>query len=109
MRRPRRNKYNAVKVQLDGYTFDSKAEARHYQDLKSLLNAKIITDLVVHPKYPVVYNGNRVCIVELDFEYLQNGEPVFVDVKGVYTAISRLKHKLFRASYGETVTIVRVK
>ena len=106
----RRNKYGAVKVRMDGYLFDSKAEARHYADLQTLQQAKVISALTVHPKYPIVYDGTKVCIVELDFEYYEpaNGKPHYVDVKGVYTAMSRLKHKLFKAFYGQEVEIVKV-
>jgi hypothetical protein len=104
----RRNKYGAVKVRIDGYLFDSKAEARHYSDLKILQQANVISGLTVHPKYPIVYDGNKVCVVELDFEYnLADGTPHYVDVKGMFTAMSRLKHKLFKAFYGQEVEIVR--
>ena len=106
----RRNKFNAVKVKLDGYLFDSKAEAKHYGDLKLLEKAKMISGLVVHPKYPIVYQGIKVCVVELDFEYTNSdGEPEFIDVKGQFLAMSRLKHKLFTAFYGQPVTIVRMR
>jgi hypothetical protein len=105
----RRNKYNAKKTLVDGIVFDSRAEAKYYADLKAMENAKVISGLIVHPKYPIVYQGDKVCIVELDFEYNDvDGAPHFVDVKGVYTAMSRLKHKLFKAFYGSHVEIVRV-
>ena len=104
----RRNKYGAIKVRTDGYLFDSKAEARRYADLKLMQGAGLISGLACHPKYPIVYQGTKVCIVELDFEYTDSsGEPVFEDVKGVYTAMSRLKHKLVKAFYGIDVRIVR--
>lgn len=105
----RRNKFNAVKVRMDGYLFDSKAEARRYSDLKLMQKAGAISGLVVHPKYHIVHTGNKVCTVELDFEYsTSDGGRVFEDVKGVFTALSRLKHKLFQAYYGEPVRIVRM-
>lgn len=107
----RRNKYNAVKTQLDGYTFDSKAEARYYKELKLMQQAKLISELVVHPKYPIIYDGDKVCVVELDFEYMDAklNKVIFIDVKGHYTAMSRLKHKLFEAFYGSPVKIVRMR
>ena len=104
----RRNKYNNVRMRIDGYLFDSKAEARHYSELKLLEKAHQISGLTVHPKYPIVYQNLKVCVVELDFEYSDaEGEPHFEDVKGVFTAMSRLKHKLFKAFYGCQVTLVR--
>jgi len=106
----RRNKYGNKRVKLDGYSFESKAEARYYGEMKLLEQAHIISGLVVHPKYPIVYKGTKVCVVELDFEYCDaDGVIHFVDVKGQYLPMSRLKHKLFKAFYGEEVTIVRDK
>ena len=46
-----RSKYGNQKVALDGHTFDSRAEARRYQELHLLLAAGEITDLVVHPRF----------------------------------------------------------
>jgi hypothetical protein len=44
-------KYNAKKTKLDGFTFDSQAEARRYQDLKLMHEAGEIHKLRVHPRY----------------------------------------------------------
>ena len=49
----RRGKYNAKKIRHDNITFDSQLEFRRYQQLKIMLNAGLIRDLRVHPKYPV--------------------------------------------------------
>ena len=107
---PRRNKYGAIKTKVDGIVFDSRAEARYYQQLKVLEKAGKISGLVCHPRYPIVYQKEKVCVVVLDFEYTDDdGEPHFVDVKGVYTAISRLKHNLFGAFYGQDVEIIKMK
>lgn len=107
----RRNKYGAVKVKADGYTFDSKAEYRRYCELKLLEKAGEILELVVHPRYPIVYDETQICIVELDFAYVDQGASGiryrYEDVKGVYTAMSRLKHKLFKAFYGQEVEILK--
>ena len=104
------SKYHAVKTTIDGYVFDSKAEAKYYGDLKLMQDAKLISGLQIHPKYPIVYQKEKVCVVILDFEYTDaEGEPHFIDVKGFYTAISRLKHKLFKAFYGVDIEIVKAK
>ena len=45
------SKYNAKRVKRDGYTFDSKAEAKRYWELKQLEKAQEIAFLEVHPKF----------------------------------------------------------
>lgn len=118
------NKYNAKKVKADGYTFDSKTEHGRYQELKLLLRAKEITKLEVHPVYkisawrisgvgcgikgefPVTY----VCDVELDFRYRDlKGRVVVEDVKGVDTALSKLKRKLVYAAHGVSVEVIKAR
>ena len=48
---------NVKKITEDGITFDSKREYLRYVDLKLLLKAGEITDLEVHPKYPITIGG----------------------------------------------------
>jgi hypothetical protein len=104
-----RNKYNAKRCELDGIKFDSLMEMKYYQELKLRRKANEIDFIRCHPRFPIELNGAVVCQVELDFQYFDNAtqKTIFVDVKGIYPPISRLKHKLFRAQYGEIVTIVR--
>lgn len=105
-----RNKYNAKRCEEDGIKFDSLAERDYYRQLRlRSLGAKEISCIVCHPQFPITINEIQVCKVELDFQYLDHEAKkiIYVDVKGVYTAISRLKHKLFEAQYNEKVTIVR--
>ena len=45
------NKYSNKKVTIDGFKFDSKKEAKRYSELKLLLRANKITDLILQPKY----------------------------------------------------------
>lgn len=45
------NKFGARKVEVGGYTFASKAEARRYEELRMLVLAGEIRDLVVHPGF----------------------------------------------------------
>ena len=97
-----RNKYGAVKTTLDGYTFDSKREAARYGELKLLEKAGEIQNLTVHPSYQIVpgyYIGEewiRPVHYEADFQYEEDGELIAEDVKGVQTALFKLKAKLFR-------------
>lgn len=108
LRLRRQNKYSAKMVRDDGIVFRSQLEYRRYKDLKLMQTAGVISGLKVHPRYPIVYEGDKVCIVELDFEYnLADGKPVYEDTKGFYDPYSKLKHKLFKAFYGQGVTIVK--
>ena len=95
------SKYGNRHVTEVGYTFDSQAENRHYRELKLLAAASLITDLQVHPRYPLVVNGVRICIYEADFSYKQEGETRVVDVKSpaTRTPVYRLKAKLMQAIY----------
>jgi hypothetical protein len=82
------NKYHAVKVKRDGHTFDSKAEYRRYCELRLLVRAGVITDLVVHPRFNLLpaatWNGKHYRPVNFtpDFQYSKGGKTVVEDVKG---------------------------
>jgi hypothetical protein len=98
------NKYHAVKTQIDGYTFDSKAEGERYLELKSWSQQGKISAIEVHPRFLLQEGGNgmRPIYYVADFKYLdENSNPVIEDVKGVETAVFKLKKKLFQARYPE--------
>ena len=106
-----RNKFGAVKVKLDGHTFDSKAEAKRYGELKLLERAGKITDLEVHPKYDLVLNGVLIATYKPDFRYYDavHRDPLVEDVKSAPTARKRdfvLIRKLMKAIHGIDVEIV---
>lgn len=118
------NKYNARKVRLDGYTFDSAAEGRRYIELKALCNAhdpkERIWDLKIHPRYVLQVGPDAVEIghYTADFEYCRNPGPtgatwrrVIEDVKSepTYTTECRFRIKVFEALYTKKVTIVGLK
>lgn len=97
-----RSKYNAKKTYVDGICFDSKAEAKHYEELKLRMRAGEISDLTVHPRFPLEVNGERICVYEADFQYIdvKRGTLVTSDVKGVKTALYKLKKKLMLVCLG---------
>ena len=101
----KRNKYGAIRDQRDGYKFDSRAEARHYDVLKLRLQAGEIARLVVHPKFRIEVNGVHVCDYVSDFAYEENGEMIVADVKSkpTKTATYRIKSRLMLATLGITV------
>lgn len=102
------NKYHAIKVTDDNIIFDSKGEHKRYCQLKLLLKAKKIKELEIHPKYPILINGKKICSVSFDFKYrTEENELIIEDFKGKDNPLSRLKRKMFEASYGRKVTIVK--
>jgi len=104
----RKGKYGARKVALDGYTFDSEAEARRYGWLKILQSQEKITGLRVHPRYEVqpafIICGEkyRPIVYEADFSYVdEEGSWIVEDVKGAQTSVYKIKKKLFLYNYPE--------
>ena len=107
-----RSKFKNKKVHLDGYTFDSQAEAKHYKfTLKPRLEAGEISHLEIHPRIRCELNGRKICDYIADFRYLdaslegpqgQTGCTVVEDVKGYKTDVYRLKKKLVEAMYPGT-------
>lgn len=99
-------KYKSKKTTIDGITFDSKAEAHRYVELKTLETVGHITHLKLQPEFVLIprftKNGKtyRKTVYRADFAYF-NADGVFVveDVKGFKTDVYKLKKKLFEWSY----------
>lgn len=106
-------KYHNSKITVDGRRFDSKKEARRYQELKFLERANMISDLQCQVKFVLIPsqrdpNTKRViereCAYIADFVYTQNGEKVVEDTKGFKTKDYIIKRKLMLYVHG-----IRVK
>lgn len=96
-----RSKYGNKRVKLDGITFDSKAEAARYSQLKLLERAGTISDLKVHTRWRIDVNGRHVTTYIDDFSYRDSGgELVVEDVKGHKTGVYKLKRALMSAVHG---------
>lgn len=93
------NKFGAIKVELDGFTFDSRAEANRYATLKLLERAKDIKALGIHPVYPLKVNGVVIGTYKPDFAYFEGGRQIVEDVKGIITKDASLRMRLFMALY----------
>lgn len=112
----RRAKYNNKKTTVDGIEFDSKAEARRYGELKLLLRAGAIEDLVLQPVFEIIpaVRWNRKLLrakkYRADFQYQirATGRIVVEDVKGVRTAEYILKRQEFLRCYGETHEFIEI-
>jgi hypothetical protein len=107
----RRSKFGNIRTKLDGYTFDSKMEARRYQELKLLHKAGEINGLEVHKVFSLDANGVHICNYEADFCYwVRRGhgiEYVVEDVKGKRTDMYLLKKKLMKALLGISILETR--
>ena len=105
------SKYHNIKTERDGFLFDSRAEARRYDELKLLEANGYIKDLVLHPSWKMIVNGFTIGRYTADFKYNDNekqGE-VVEDVKGRHatkTEAYGLRKRLMKALFN--IDIVEV-
>lgn len=93
----RRNKYGAIKTTVDGITFDSKAEAARWLQLKALERSGRIKRLERQTPVDVTYNNVKLFRYRADFTYFEDGQRIHEDVKGVMTPVFRLKARVMKA------------
>ena len=119
----RTNKYKAIKTTVNGIEFDSRKEARRYQDLMLLQRAGAIKKLERQVKFVLIptqheitvrygKKGQRLkdkqkllekeCSYVADFVYIdvESGKEVVEDTKGVRTDAYKIKRKLMLFKYG---------
>jgi hypothetical protein len=114
LRLPQRSKYGSVRTTVDGVTFDSKKEAGRYGELKLLLRAGEICQLVLQPEFPLYAQCDlpldperdplKLGIYRGDFQYVltKNGEVIVEDVKSPATRKKQIyvwKKKHFQRQY----------
>jgi len=104
------SKYGNKKTVVDGVTFDSKKEARRYQELTLLQKSGAICDLEMQPKYVLVPKqrnafgrAEREVTYVGDFRYIESGKIVIEDTKGFRTPDYIIKRKLMLHIHGITV------
>ena len=117
MHSSRRLKYGNHKVTVDGIKFDSKKEAKRYQDLLLEQRAGLISELELQPEFPFIINGEplkhkekgaRALKYVADFRYIRDGVEIIEDAKSKATAnesLFRLKKALFETLYDKKLTI----
>lgn len=100
-------KYHNRKVTRDGETFDSVKEYRRFCELRLLERAGAVTDLRRQVKFELIpaqrIDGKvaeRACSYVADFVYMENGQQVVEDTKGMRTQEYRLKRKLMLWVHG---------
>lgn len=98
------SKYKNIKTEIDGIKFDSKKEAKRYQELRLLEQAGAINELKLQQRVPLEVNGTKVCTYICDFAYWvpRAGltQHIFEDCKGMRTPVYLLKKKLVKAILG---------
>lgn len=92
----RRPKFNNTTVHLDGKRFMSKAEAGRYVELRKMELAGKISHLALQVPFKFRCGAKYVA----DFRYVEDGKCVVEDVKGVKTAMYRLKAKMMLEEFG---------
>lgn len=116
-----KNKYYAKKTMFNGIEFDSRKEARRYQELRLLERAGAIRDLELQKKFvliPAQYetyerygkkgqrlqDGQRLvekeCAYLADFVYKEDGKTIVEDTKGIKTKDYIIKRKLMLYVHG---------
>lgn len=96
-----KSKYHAQKMVVDGITFDSKKEAKRYNELKLLAQSGVITNLRLQVPFILYeksqYGGVRKYLA--DFVYIENGIEIVEDVKGCRTKEYLLKKRMVAEKY----------
>lgn len=95
-----RHKYSAVRTERDGIKFDSKKEARYYDQLKTRVASGEVLFFLRQTPFHLPGGVKYVC----DFqEFHADGSVHFVDVKGVQTASFKAKKKQVEALYPQVI------
>ena len=100
------SKYNANKIVIDGYTFDSKVEGLYYEHLKDLKAKELIFNFELQPKYKLQDKFIKGATSYREINYIADfliyhldGRFEAIDIKGMAVPVALLKRKLFNYSY----------
>lgn len=115
-KRRTKSKYGNKKVEIDGLTFDSKAEALYYSKLKKMHERGEILFFRTQPRYRLLdgfeKDGKRHRPIDYiaDFEvHHKDGSIEVVDVKGFKTEVFKIKEKMFNAKYPHKLSILKLE
>lgn len=98
-----RHKFSAIPTETDGIKFDSRKEAKYYQQLKLRLRAGDV--LFFLRQVPFHLPGGVRYVVDFAV-FLTDGSVEFVDVKGAKTESYNAKKRMVEATYPITITEV---
>lgn len=102
-----KNKYNAVKTEINGIKFDSKAEAQYYSELLLLKKAGVVKSFVMQKDFTLQEaftreNGERIKATRYRADFVvqyTDGHEEVVDVKGMKTRVYINKKKQLLEKY----------
>jgi hypothetical protein len=111
----KKSKYNNVKTEADGITFDSKKEAKYYADLALLQKSGEVISIFPQPEFELqpayVKDGKKVRPIKYIADFLieyKDGRKEVVDVKGYKkNKVYRLKKKMFHNKF-PNLTIIEI-
>lgn len=92
----RKSKYKSIHTKIDDINFGSKLEGRYYTHLKNLQSKGVVTFFLL--QVPFRLPGGVKYLLDFMVFYA-DGNIEYVDVKGVITAIYKLKKKQVEALY----------
>jgi len=91
-----RHKFHAVAVKRDGHRFDSKAEARFYDNLCFQQKAGHIVCFL--RQVPIHYPGGGKLVIDF-LVFYKDGSCEFIDVKGMSTQTYKAKKRIVESIY----------
>lgn len=96
------NKFNAKKTEYKGDKYDSKREAKHAAELDLRIKAGEVQKWERQFKIEINVEGSHICNYFIDFKvWLSNGSIEYHEVKGMETALWKVKWKLVKSLYPE--------
>ena len=100
---PRKQKYKAHKVVVDGHVFDSKKEATRYDELKKLQKAGVVSFFLRQVPFEIQHNVKY----KVDFlVFWKDGGVTWEDVKGFQTKEFKIKKKLVEERFPISITLI---
>jgi hypothetical protein len=115
VKKTKSSKFNNVKVEIDGHTFDSIKEGEFYGSLKIKKKAGLIKDFKIQVQYDIMVNNIHIAYYYLDFLIENNdGSFEYIDIKGkdsktkkfIKTGVFALKKRLVEAIYGIKISMI---
>ena len=115
VKKTKSSKFNNVKVEIDGHTFDSIKEGEFYGSLKIKKKAGLIKDFKIQVQYDIMVNNIHIAYYYLDFLIENNdGSFEYIDIKGkdsktkkfIKTGVFALKKRLLEAIYGIKISMI---
>lgn len=110
------NKYHNKKTEIDGYLFDSKKEADKYLELKFMQldhGPDGVKKFSLQPRFELqpsfIKDNQKYRKIEYVADFLvtyNDGRREIIDIKGMETAVFKLKSKMFDFQYPDLTLVI---